>query len=133
MKFQTIVSAIANVASVAGFAFAALAWWQALKLRQEATRQQERLQQEIRVILKSPVGTKELALPVSPRRADLSRAELLGRIGMIPLKDKHKARFAIAYTNTSDFLTELQRAQQSEGEDSIVILCSPEEIGQFEE
>ncbi len=91
----------------------------------------ERLRQKIRVVLKSKSGDKKLLLPVPIQRGDFSRGELLGRIGMIPIKSEK--RFGIAYTHTADFLAEVQRVQQSEGEDTITIPCEPHEIEQFKE
>ncbi len=70
-------------------------------------------------------------LPGELRRADLARAELLGYIGMVPMKEKGK-RFSINYVNTPEFFQELRKAQTSKGNYTIDILCTNDEYDQFD-
>lgn len=63
-------------------------------------------EQKITVILNH--GAKKLELPVEMRRSEFSRAEILGRIGMIPTTEKGK-RFSLKYTNTREFLQQINQ------------------------
>ena len=126
-----VLAIIADVVGIFAGIFAFGAWWQSRKLRKETHREQERLQQPIRVTIKLSDGKSELQLPVHLRRGELSRAEVLGRIGMLPMK-KTGDRFEILYFNSPDFFSELDRLQQSEGEDTLTIVCSKDEFDRFE-
>lgn len=124
---------IAGLCSVIGLVLAGIAAYQSYKQRQETHEEKKRLNQKIKVTLLLTDGNKQLEspLPVELRRGELSRAELLGRLGMIPMKEKGK-RFTLKYTNTKAFLGELGRVQQSSGQSILVIPCSKEEIEQFD-
>jgi hypothetical protein len=100
-------------------------------MRADAERLERRRHQKVRVMLQN--GWKKIELPVALSLADLSRAEVLGRIGMIPTQNP-KQRFELAYFNTEGFL--LQIAQLLEMDDSnveqiLTIPCSEQEITQF--
>ena len=77
-------------------------------------------------------GSERIELPVELRRAEFTRAEILGRVGMIPMKDKGK-RFSIKHFNTPDFLRAINTVAESEAEGSIFsIPCDEEEFSQFD-
>ncbi|MCX6180262.1 MAG: hypothetical protein NT163_13030 [Chlorobiales bacterium] len=72
-----------------------------------------------------------LLLLVHLRHIELTRAELLGRLGIIPMNNKHN-RFALSYLHTSSFLEELNRIQALNQEENLLIPCSSSEIDQFD-
>jgi hypothetical protein len=124
-------SFIADVLSVVGSAFALFGWLQAKANNKQITREQERMNSRIKVILMEKVSRRQIVLPVHLRRLELTRAELLGRMGMIPMKNKNN-RFALSYLHTASFLKELNRIQASNQEEDLIIPCSREEIEQFD-
>lgn len=89
-------SFFADVLSVLGAAFAFFAWLQAKVNGRQITREKERMNCQIKVILKVDEPLRQIVLPVHLRRYELTRAELLGRIGMIPRKNKGNF-FALSY------------------------------------
>ena len=121
----------ADVLSVVGSAFALFGWLQAKANNKQITREQERMNSRIKVILMENVSKRQIVLPVHLRRLELTRAELLGRMGMIPMKNKNN-RFALSYLHTASFLQELNRIQASNKEEDLIIPCSSEEIEQFD-
>jgi hypothetical protein len=132
MTVLYILSAVADVFGVLAAIFSALAWRQSWKLRQESKREQERMARRINIVLRLHDGSREVPLHVQIARAEMSRAELLGYLGMIPMRVPGQ-RFSLSYLNTSRFLAELRRIQSSDTDDTLVILCSSREIDQFQE
>ena len=109
-----------------GAFLAAFAWIQV-----KANGKQISLNSEIKVILWNEDTQRQLILPIHLRRVDISRPELLGRIGMIPRRNKSEF-FALSYLNSSSFFLELNRIQASNKEENLIIPCSIEEIEQFD-
>ena len=120
----------ADVLSVVGTVFAFFGWLQAKANNKQMTREQERMNSRIKVMLRENTTKRQIVLPVHLRRLEVTRAELLGRIGMIPMKNKSN-RFALNYLHTASFLEELNRIQASNQEEKLIIPCSSEEIEQF--
>ena len=72
---------------------------------------------------------RELALPLELTRGEVSRAEILGRLGMLPMATPG-ARFALRHLSRPEFLRDLRKV--AEGEHSVLVIpCSPEEFEQF--
>lgn len=93
-------------------------------------REREQENKNINVILKN--GNLEVKLPLRLRRADLSRAEILGRVGMIPMKEKGR-RFSLKYLSNPEFLDQLNQIRTASHEaDILTILCTEEEMAQFD-
>ena len=124
-------SFFADVLSVVGSVFAFFAWLQAKINSKQMTKEKERLNQQIKVILWLAESQRQIVLPVHLRRHELTRAELLGRIGMIPRKNKGNF-FALSYCHSPSFFKELNRIQSSDKEENLVIHCSIEEMEQFD-
>jgi hypothetical protein len=122
---------IADMLSVVGAFYAFFAWLQAKANNRQITREQERLNSRIKVILMENVSKRQIVLPVNLRRLELTRAELLGRIGMIPRKNKSEF-FVLSFLNSSSFFQELNRIQSSNQEEDLVIPCTSDEIEQFD-
>ncbi len=121
----------ADVIGIFGAAFALLAWVWALRNMWRAKKEKKRLSQKIPVVLKSRYSKRSLELPVHFRRKEFSREELMGRIGMIPMKNKGD-RFSIRYTHDPAFFEEINRVKDSAVQESFYIQCSDEEISQFD-
>jgi hypothetical protein len=120
---------VADVVGLAGAVFALLAWLKARQLRQDQEKEKERQNKKIKVFLQST--THRIELPFEMRRAEFTRAEVLGRIGMIPTKNP-KERFRIEYLNTRDFLLKVNAIMDGAGDATLEIKCTDEELGQFD-
>lgn len=64
------------------------------------------------------------------RRRDLTRAEILGRLGMVPMKQPGK-RFAIRHLATPEFIRAINEVVDRKTSE-LVIPCSQEEFDQFD-
>jgi hypothetical protein len=129
MNALIIFSIVANLASLAGLVVSIMAWWKIVKVDKDLARERQRLAQGVTVVLKCEELDVRVELPAISR-GDLTRAELLGLIGMIPLKNPTE-RFAIAYTSSTKFFSALKTAKQSDGAASLEVSCEQEEIERF--
>ena len=118
----------AGIMSILGGFFALMAWVQARSLKKEYGRDQDRQNKKIKVVLQ--LGDRSLELPGEFRRADLTRAEILGRIGMIPRKTKEK--FSVRYFNTPEFFSQINQIMTSDGDAILTISCTEDEFQQFD-
>ena len=75
-------------------------------------------------------GSNKIELPLELRRIDLSRPEILGRIGMIPMKASG-TRFKLRYLSSPQFLQQLNKIRENDGEAEVVIPCTADEFSQF--
>jgi hypothetical protein len=75
-------------------------------------------------------GDEKIELPVPLLRTELTRQEVLGRIGMIPRKTK--APYSIRYLNTVDFWEQLTQVMEGTGDGIISISLKEEELEQFD-
>lgn len=125
------IGRFSDVVSVLGSLFALLAWLNTKRLGRTIKRERERLNQKVTTVLKSENGA--IRLPITLRRGDVTRAEVLGLVGMLPMKVHVKGeRYSIAYLSDPQFSVELLRVQKSEGETEFLIQCTPEELNQFD-
>lgn len=111
----------ANVISTVGIPFAV---WRLYTTWQK----DKQMQQEIGVELFCPETDKIIPLPVKLKRAEFSRAELLGYLGMIVSSG---TRYELEYTGKLDFFRELQRIQNATTPEIMRIPCTKNEIAQF--
>jgi hypothetical protein len=125
----TIIGLVADGIGILGAVFALYAAVQAHLIRQE--QQQEHQRQNEKVEVKLNHGGEELNLPIELRRADVTRAEVLGRIGMIPMKQKGQ-RFSLKYLSKPDFLKQINQIAAGKGENVLTISCNKEELEQFD-
>ncbi|MCI5145664.1 MAG: hypothetical protein D3923_09060 [Candidatus Electrothrix sp. AR3] len=88
-----------------------------------------KLSKRVSIVLQC--GGEKIELPLELRLADFSRMELLGRIGMLPLK-KTGRRFTIGYLHTSDFLCKINEIRESVEDGTLIIPCTEEELQQFD-
>lgn len=120
---------IAGLASLAGAAFAGMAWWKSNQVEKIIQDERDRQSKRMKIVLN--YGNKTLELPVQLRRAEFTRAEILGRIGMIPVKETGK-RFSIKFLNNTNFFEQLDLISEGDGEGILTIPCSAEEFNQFD-
>ena len=128
---------ISNIADVIGILSAVLAAIFSIKTNLELRRERKRLNGKINIVLKRKDGEKRYQLPVGMTREELSRAEILGRLGMIPIDDKKKItlqqpRYAIDQVNTEEFLTMIDKIRNGDGDSTLEIECSEKEFAQFD-
>lgn len=128
------ISNASDIIGVLGGAFAFLAWIQTLRLRRYQIAERERLNSMIRVVLQ--YEDKKYELPFPLRRSEFTRAELLGRLGMIPIKnedsEKEQKRFLLTYLNSKEFFERMNTIVQGEGDALLVIPCEWKEFNQFD-
>ncbi len=60
-----------------------------------------------------------------------STAEILGRIGMIPVKDKGE-RFKLTHLNTREFLRRVNEIVEGDNDTTLSIPCAKDEFEQFD-
>jgi hypothetical protein len=100
------------------------------RIKSSLHKEQKRQEQRISVMLQNS-ATQRLELSVELRRADLTRAEILGRIGMIPMEEEGK-RFSLGYLNTPDFLRQINQILASDSNSVLTIPCNENEYAQFD-
>lgn len=117
-----ILALLAAISSVA-------AWMQSIANRNALSSEKERQNAAIGIKLVSEDGRSRL-LDLEMIRAEVSRAEVLGRLGMLPMASKGQ-RFSIAWLSSKEFLQELARIRDGAGSDMIRIKVSASEFDQF--
>jgi hypothetical protein len=120
----------ASICSILSVLFSLLAWLKAKRIHKELIKEQQRQNKKIKVILN--YGDKKLELPMELRRVELTRAEILGRLGMIPMKGKGQQRFSLGYINKPEFLQQINNIAVSDGEFILTIPCNEDEFSQFD-
>lgn len=126
---MTWLGITADLIGILGAVFALLAWLQSRRTQIEIERERERQNQKVQVSL--VCGSEKVLLPSEIRRAELTRSEILGRIGMLPKKDS-TGRFAIGYLNTPDFFRKMNRIRDGGESDNVLeISCTAAELDQF--
>jgi len=126
---------ISNIADVIGILGALLAAIFSIKTNVELRREKQRLSGRIKILLKH--GDQVYPLPVDLTREELSRAEVLGRLGMIPINDEKRLvekqpRFLLNHLNSEAFLTQLAKIRADHGDTTLEIPCSKAEFEQFD-
>ncbi len=108
----------------AGSFLASTGLWAWLALKNRALRRPV----TVRLVLSESDQGIRLELPLHLRAGELSRAELLGRLGMLPMREQGK-RFSIRSLSGLDFLVKLDQAGKT---GLIEIPCTRLEIEQFD-
>jgi hypothetical protein len=119
----------ADVIGVLGGIFALFAWLQARRLQKDVEHEKKRLNQKIAIVLQH--GTEYYTLKGDTRRAEITRAEVLGRLGALPMKNKGD-RYSLEYLSTAGFIQRIQKIQEGEGVDALIIPCKEEEFEKFD-
>ena len=119
----------ADLIGILGAVFALFAWRQARQIREAQMQESSRLNKMVQVVLHH--GDQKIELPIQLRRAELTRAEILGRIGMVPM-EKRGQRFALAYLNSPEFLKQINQIVDGTGDSVLTIPCTNDEFRQFD-
>jgi hypothetical protein len=122
-NFFNLVGQVADLAGAVGGVFAAFG-----VLRLMAA--ERRLKERVEVVLKLQGDGKSIILPLELLRRDVSRAELLGRLGMLPMREKG-SRFSIRAIASPAIIRELNAVVEGKSS-TIVIPVTGEEIEQFD-
>jgi hypothetical protein len=130
MNVLEFIGTLSDMFGVAGAIFALLAWLKIKRTADDLERERQRLGQHVNVSLVLEHEGKTRTLPVGLRRSELTRAELLGRLGMMPMATPGQ-RFALSFLNTPEFLGRLEEAQTSTGKYTFVIPCK--DAAEFEQ
>jgi hypothetical protein len=123
------LSTASDIVGVWGALFALLAWIQARRTQRELAQERARANERVEIELVLTQERRTRRLPIALRRADVSRAELLGRLGMVPMRESGR-RFALTYLADPTFLAQVARVQAGEG-NVITIPCTAAEFEQF--
>ncbi len=127
MKWLTTTS---EIIGILGALFSLVAAINTCFLRKKLNREKQRQNQLIRVILNH--GSQSIELPVKMRREELTRSEVLGFLGMIPMKGGGQPRFLLKYLNKPEFFRQIRDIKDGIGELILTIPCSEEEYNQFD-
>jgi len=76
--------------------------------------------------------SRSYPVPGTIRRKDFSRAEIMGRLGMIPRKDKTASQFNLGYVRNPKFLADIERIYELKADVIMTIPCSSSEYEQFD-
>jgi hypothetical protein len=125
--WQSIIINIAsNLITVGVFSYFVI---EKLLLTRES-KNRDKIQQEIKVVLWDSKMNKKVPLPIEMRRGDFTRGEILGRIGMLPMK-KPGTRFSIKFMGQQDFLSRINQVLADDRCSELLIPCDTQEIDQF--
>ena len=84
---------------------------------------------QVRLVLNNP--DLIITLRNRIRRKNLTRAEVLGLLGMLPMKDGGK-RFALSGLSEQAFLVRLEDAQVNHTVNDVLVPCTQAELQQFD-
>lgn len=118
-----------SVIGVIGALFSIVAGVYSFKVNQQLKK--EKLRQNKKIPVQLVYGSKTYELPVGIRRAEFSRSEVLGYLGMLPMKDKGN-RFSVGYLNTAQFFFRLNEILEGNGDSTLQIPCTEMEFNQFD-
>lgn len=130
-NINNVLGFFANFIGVFSAIFAGGAWYQAWKLKRDLLEDTKRKNSYVEVKLRLTGGNTEIQLPVELRREILTRSELLGYLGMLPMKEKGK-RYSLEYLSKREFSRKINQLAASKKESELIIPCSKEELAQFD-
>lgn len=119
--FFGIIGQISNIAGAVGGIVSAIG---VVKLRAAQRRALEHV--EVQLLLEGEDRT--FALPLEMLRKDISRAELLGRLGMATRNQGQ--RYSLRAMSTPAFMRAINEVVEGKSS-TLVILCTKEELDQF--
>lgn len=125
-----IGTAIGIIIGIFGTYYSWNAWNESKKTQQFLKKEEGRKNEKINVILIN--GKNEHILPTM-RRQDVTRSEIQGRLGVIPMKVKGN-RYSIEFTNSPEFYQQIDLVSAGSnelGNSDLIINCTNEELAQF--
>jgi hypothetical protein len=121
----TLISIAANLITLAVFSFFIIE----KLLDNQSQRERAIALQDIEVFLLNTDTHELFLLEFALKRGELSRGEIVGRIGMA-MKDT-TARYNIEYLKKIDFLEQVNQILEDDKRQKLIIDCSAEELNQF--
>ncbi|MBL8133259.1 MAG: hypothetical protein JNL42_15465 [Anaerolineae bacterium] len=122
---------IADGIGIAGAIFALFAWLQARRLRSEQRTRDRRDNEMVTIVLKHKDDGSTYTLPGTLRRKELTRAEVLGRIGMVPRVGGEQDRYKLPYLNAGEFLQSIDRVVDGAGDALLIVTVDAAEWDRF--
>lgn len=129
MEWNDWVGIGADIVGLLGMFFALYAAVRARQIRQELEAEKKRQDQPVKIVLRA--GSETIDLPYGLRRGELTRQEILGMLGMIPMKEPGK-RYSLKYLSNPKFRQQVDQALDGKGHGLITIHCDKEELDQFD-
>lgn len=130
MQLMDSLGWFANLTEIVGFIVLVLTLINTYLLRT----QQQLDDKKITLLLeveKQP--SKSYQLPGFVRRSEFTRAEIMGRLGMIRLKDEAQRFYTLAYVQKNPkFLQNIQEIYDRKKEATMTIYCTESEYNQFD-
>lgn len=129
MDIPAVIDLSSGIVGLISAVAATGAWLRARALADDLAAERASENEVIGIVLDCEDG-RTRSLPVHLRRREFSRAEVLGRLGMMPMRSAG-ARFSLRFLATPQFLADLDRVQSVRGNDTLRIPCSIAEFEQF--
>lgn len=124
-----LIGSIGDFLGFFGSVAAIAAWVHLVLMKNERTREEARRNQKVKIKLHLTDGDRTIVLPIPIRRHEITRAEMLGRLGMVQMKEGGK-RFSLSHIGTPQFLEDLEEIFTGT-KTELVIPASEAEIDQF--
>jgi hypothetical protein len=130
-SFFDWISSFADIIGLVTAFFAFGGWLVSLQESRREKAEEKRLNEKVAIHVRAKDGSMEMILPIKLRRDDVTRAEVMGLLGMIPMRNPG-SRFSINYPNTFDFDQQMDRIHAEKGDSILVISLEPGELDQFD-
>jgi hypothetical protein len=118
---------VGTIFGLIGLYFSWNAWNESKQAKKLLEEEILRSNEKIRIFLTDGKNTQELP---SLRRQDVTRSEIQGRLGTIPMKKKG-TRYSIEYVSSADFIKQIDKIAEESGQGTLMINCSTVEFNQF--
>ncbi|HOE71053.1 MAG TPA: hypothetical protein PLE10_07670 [Brevefilum sp.] len=127
-----IFSFVADIIGIFSAFAAVAAWVNTKRIQKNHKLELERLNQKIKIRLINQETSNYIDLNGEMRREEISRAEILGWIGMLPMiLEKERSRYKLEFTNTDEFFTRMNEIRAGSGDMIFEIDCNKGELDQF--
>ena len=130
MDSVTAIGLLSSVITIIGAPLVLWGIWQLFQNYKEG----KRLNQIVSVVLQCTEDNRKIVPLMVVRRKDITRAELQGILGTIKMKPSITGRYKLDHLNTKKFWQDIELLQDTkhDGNDRLIIPCSPKEIEQFD-
>jgi hypothetical protein len=128
-NFSLVADLIGVISAIAAVA----AWVNTKRIQEQQKQEIERLNQRIKIRLIDRGSGNFIELPGEMRREELSRAEILGWIGMLPMVERiPRERFKLNFLNKPEFFTRMNDVKAGSGNMIFEIDCNEDDLNQFD-
>lgn len=126
---------IADVLTVVVSIISLLIWFFTFNIWRNTRKEKKLLNQEVKIYLQEKGTKRTIDIPGSIKKFEFVREEVLGRVGMVPMrpkKDEKHPRFKIKYTYDEEFLRDLYFIKEDKAKVEFYIYCEGDELDQFD-